>query len=199
MLKTGAHYARVSGFKTLDRSGYIPTSHQEICTYCVNSNVWNFTHCTHERIEYANGECSAAGKRLCHIQLDIRIVIIILVQKLYIRVISWNKARFTSETNQSLLFNSITLMHDRLSQRLVGEVGAQRLVGVVGAQRLVGEVGAQGLVGEVGAQRLVGEVGAQRLVGEVGARNLVRRSFSRWVLSMIRTWTRELLILNQAL
>ena len=41
----------------------------------------------HQRVQHANSEGSAAGKRLCEVELRIRIVVVVLVEKLNVAVV----------------------------------------------------------------------------------------------------------------
>ena len=46
------------------------------------------TYGAHERVEDADGECGSARERLRHVQLGVRIVVVVLVQKLHVRVVT---------------------------------------------------------------------------------------------------------------
>ena len=48
--------------------------------------VW--TYRTHEGVEHTDSEGGTAGERLRHVQFSVRIVVIILIQKLHVRVIT---------------------------------------------------------------------------------------------------------------
>jgi len=46
------------------------------------------TNRAHERVENADGERRTTSERLCHIQFSVWIVIIVLVQKLHVRIVT---------------------------------------------------------------------------------------------------------------
>jgi len=46
------------------------------------------TYRAHEGVQHTNCKCCTTSKRLGHVQLCIRVILIILIQELYIRIIS---------------------------------------------------------------------------------------------------------------
>ena len=50
--------------------------------------MW-LTDRAHERVEHTDSERRAARKRLRHVQLRVRIIVVVLVEKLYVSVVSW--------------------------------------------------------------------------------------------------------------
>ena len=52
------------------------------------SSRYSQTYGAHERIEDADGERRTAGKRLRHVQLCVRVIVVVLVEKLHVRVVT---------------------------------------------------------------------------------------------------------------
>lgn len=52
------------------------------------------TYCAHQRVQHADSEGRPTGERLGHVQLCVRIILIILIQKLHVGVVSCNKSNF---------------------------------------------------------------------------------------------------------
>ena len=64
--------------------------------------MWSYTHCTHEGVEYTDSEGGSTGKRLCQVQLCVRVVVIILVQELNIGVVHWERKVHSSQRHVPL-------------------------------------------------------------------------------------------------
>ena len=59
------------------------------------SSRYSQTYGAHERIEDADGERRTAGERLRHVQLRVRVIVVVLVEKLHVGVVTCNNYTHT--------------------------------------------------------------------------------------------------------
>jgi len=61
-----------------------------------------YTYCAHERVKNADGERRTTGERLSHVEFSVWIIIIILVQKLHVRIITCSHTDTHRQTETSI-------------------------------------------------------------------------------------------------